>query len=320
MKKRNAEIAIIFFGMADILQMQEVQWKPQAYRRAARAIEAMPKNIEELYKKYGIDGLKDIPGVGENIAKKIEEYLKTGKIKEYERLQKTVPSHINVLMKIPGMGPKKVEKLNKTLKIKSVADLKKAARAHKIAPLFGFGEKSEKDILENIALMRGAKGRIPIKEAEKIANKMVRQLKKLKEIEKISTAGSLRRKKASVRDIDLIASSNQPEKVIDAFTKLRDIKKILAKGSAKAIIVLKSGIQSDLRVFKPKSWGAGLFYNTGSKNFNIEMRKIAIKKGYKLNEYGLFDRKTGKMIAGRTEEEICKKLGVKYPKPEQRER
>lgn len=316
----NAEIAAMFYEMANILQMQDVEWKPQAYRRAARAIEALIKDISEIYKKYGIKGLEDIQGVGENLAKKIEEFIKTGRIKEYERLKKTVPSHIDVLMKIPGMGPKKVEKLSKILNIKSVADLERAARTHKIAPLFGFGEKSEKDILENIALMKGAKGRTPLKEAEKIANNIIQQLKRVKEIEKISAAGSLRRKKASVRDIDLIASSTKPVKVIDAFTKMKGIQKILAKGSRKAVIVLKSGVQADLRVFEPKSWGAGLFYNTGSKNFNIEIRKIAIKKGYKLNEYGLFDRKTGKMIAGKTEEEICRKLGVKFLKPEQRER
>lgn len=317
---KNIAISQIFYEMADILEMQGIEWKPRAYRQAARAIEAMHEDIESIYKKYGVKALEDIPGVGENLARKIEEFIKTGKIKAYEKLKKSVPSHINILMKIPGMGPKKVEKLNKVLKISNIKQLEKAAHAHKIAPIPGFGEKSEQDILESIAIMRGAKGRISLKEAEKTANKIISQLKKLKEVENISSAGSLRRKKASVRDIDIIVSSEKPEKVIDAFTKLKGIKKILAKGPAKAIIILKSGIQSDLRVFKPESWGAGLFYNTGSKNYNIEMRKIAIKKGLKLNEYGLFDKKSGKKIAGKTEKDICKKLGVKYLEPEQRER
>jgi DNA polymerase (family 10) len=316
----NQEIAGIFFEMADILEMQNVQWKPRAYRQAARAIASLPEDIKSVYKKGGIKLLEEIPGVGEGIGKKIIEFLKTGKVKEYERLKKIVPSHINVLMRIPGMGSKKVKKLNKLLNIKTVADLEKAARDHKIAKIEGFGEKSEQDILEGIALMKKSKGRISLKQAERAANKIISQLKKLKEVEKILAAGSLRRKKETIRDIDIIVSSSQPEKVIDAFTKLKDIQKVLAKGPTKATIIFKSGIQSDIRVLSPKSWGAGLFYFTGSKNYNIEMRKIAIKKGYKLSEYGLFDKQTGKMIAGRTEQEICKKLGVKYLKPEQRER
>ena len=316
----NQDIAAIFFEMADILEMQNVQWKPRAYRQAARAIDSLSEDIKDIYKKGGLKLLEEIPGVGEGIAKKIAEFLKTGKIKEYERLKKQVPSHINILMKIPGIGSKKVKKLNKILNIKTVADLEKAAHAHKIAKLFGFGEKSEQDILEGIALMRKSKGRIPFKTAEQVANKIISQLRKLKEIKKISTAGSLRRKKETIRDIDILASSEKPEKVIDAFTKLKDIQKVLAKGPTKATIVLKSGIQVDIRVLPPRSWGAGLFYFTGSKNYNIEMRKIAIKKGLKLSEYGLFDKQTGKMIAGRTEQEICRKLGVKYLKPEQREK
>lgn len=316
----NQEIAGIFYEMADILEMQNVQWKPRAYRQAARAISSLPEDVERIYKKGGIKLLEEIPGVGEGIAKKIIEFLKTGKIKEYKKLKKIVPSHINILMKIPGMGSKKVKKLNKLLNIKTVSDLEKAARAHKIAKIPGFGEKSEQDILEGIALMKKAKGRIPLKQAERVANKIIAKLKKLKEVKKILAAGSLRRKKATIRDVDILVSSTQPEKVIEAFANLKDIQKVLAKGHTKATIVFKSGIQSDLRVLSPESWGAGLFYFTGSKNYNIEMRKIAIKKGYKLSEYGLFDKQTGKMIAGKTEQEICKKLEVKYLKPEQREK
>lgn len=315
---KNQKIAAIFYEMADILEMQNVEWKPRAYRQAARALEAY-EDVEKVYKKYGLKGLEEIPGIGENLAKKIEEFMKTGKIKAYEKLKKEVPQHINVLMNIPGMGPKKVRKLNEMLKITSVEQLEKAALSHKIAKIPGFGEKSELDILENISLMRSSKGRIPLKEAEIIADKIVHEMKKLEEVENVSAAGSVRRKKAMIRDIDIIVSSNYPEKVIEAFTKLKNVKKIMAKGKAKAVVILKSGVQADLRVFEPRSWGAGLLYNTGSKNYNIELRKIAIKKGYKLNEYGLFDRITGKMLAGRTEQDVCKKLGARYLEPEQRE-
>ncbi len=316
----NEELAAIFYEMADILEMQNVQWKPRAYRQAARAIESLSQNIKLLYKKGGLKLLEEIPGVGEGIGKKIVQYIEKGKIDKYEKLKSSIPSHINILMKVHGIGAKKVKKLNQLLKITTVEELEKVAREHKIASIPGFGEKSEQDILEGIALMKMSKGKIPLKKAEKEADKIIAELKKLKETENTSAAGSLRRKKDFIRDIDILVSSEKPEKVIDAFTNLKNVKKVLAKGPTKATIILKSGIQSDLRVLPQRVWGAGLFYFTGSKNYNIEMRKIAIKKGYKLSEYGLFDKKTGRMLAGKTEDEICRKLGVKYLKPEQRER
>ena len=316
----NADIASIFFEMADILEMKNIQWKPRAYRQAARAIDSLRRDVKDIYKQGGLKLIEEIPGVGEGIGKKIVEYLKTGKVKDHDRLLKTVPSHMGVLMKIPALGPKKIKKLNQILKISTVAQLKSACLSHKISKLPGFGDKSEQDILEGIDLMRSAKGKIPYKQAKMIANKIITQLKGLKEVSKIEAAGSLRRKKVMIRDIDILVSSNNPKKVIDAFTKIKEIKKVLAKGPTKAMVILKSGTQSDLRVLKPESWGAGLFYFTGSKNYNIEMRKIAIKKGFKLSEYGLFEKKTNKMAAGRTEKEICQKLGVKYLDPSQRER
>lgn len=316
----NSELSNIFYEMADILEMQGVKWKPQAYRRVAKMLETHIDSIEKMYRKSGLKGLMEIQGIGENIAKKIEEYIKTGKIKAYIKLKKSVPFHINVLMQIPGMGPKKVKKLNKILNIKTISQLEKAAKQHKISKIQGFGLKSEQDILENIAITkgRGKEERVSLKKAQKIAKEILNNIKAKKEIMNMEIAGSLRRKRDTIRDIDIIASSKNPEKVIDAFTKIRGIKKILAKGLRKAIIIF-GGMQADIRVFKPESYGAGLLYFTGSKNYNIELRKIAIKKGYKLNEYGLFDRKTGKMIAGKTEQEICRKLGAKYLSPEQRE-
>lgn len=315
----NDKISEMFNEMADILQMQGVEWKPRAYRQAARAIEALRYDLEKIYKKGGVEKLEKIPTIGENLAGKIAEYIETGRIKEYERLKRSVPKHINVMLKIPGMGPMKVKKLNEVLKISTVAQLERAVKAHKIASIPGFGEKSEADILESIGLMRKSKGRIPLRSAQKQANEIVNQLKKLKEVRKIEVAGSLRRKKPTIGDIDIMVSSTKPGKVIDAFTKMKGIQKVVAKGSTKGSVILKSGMQADVRVLAPESWGAGLFYFTGSKNFNIEMRKVAIKLGYKLSEYGLFDKKTGKMIAGKTERDICKKLGVKYPEPEERE-
>lgn len=314
---KNLQIAKIFYEMADILELQDVKWKPRAYRQAARSIEGMPQDIELMYKDGGLERLEEIPGVGEGIGEKIEEYLKTGNVKEHEKLKKEVPAHINVLMHIHSLGPKKVKKLNKELKIKTLDDLKKAAKEGKIRKIKDFGKKSEQDILDGIELVKNMKDRVPYKKAKSAANKIIKKMKKVKEVKNIKAAGSLRRKKDTIGDIDLLVSSTKPQKAIGAFTDLSDIQKVLAEGPTKAMVILKSGIQADLRVLKPESWGAGLFYFTGSKNFDIKMRKIAMKKGYKLNEYGLFD-KDDKRIAGRTEEGICKKLGVELPKPEDR--
>lgn len=315
---KNSEIASIFFEMADMLEIKGVRWKPRAYRQAARTIESMRDDIGRVYEEGGIGALEDISGIGEGLAEKIEQFLKKGKIKKYEMLKKSMPSHIHVLVKIPGMGPKKVKKLNKKLNVSTVKQLEKAAKQGKIREVEGFGEKSEKDILESISLMRKSKGRIKYKKAKKVADRIIRRLKKEKKVEKISEAGSLRRKKDTIGDIDLLVSSDEPEDIIEKFVSMDDVQRIVGKGSTKATVILQSGIQADLRVLPQESWGAGLFYFTGSKNYNIRMRKKAIKEGYKLNEYGLFDKKSGKQVAGETEKEICEKIGEEWTEPEKR--
>jgi len=309
----NQSIARIFYGIADILQVTDTnKWKSIAYRRAARAIEGLTDDIEYVYKK---GKLKDIPGVGEALAGKIEEFIKTGKIKKYDELIKKAPKNISMLMNIPGIGPSKTRALIQKLKIKNIEQLKKAALEHKIANLAGFGTKSEQDILKNLGSYGLEKDRHPLSEVSVIANSVVKKLKKY--AKNIIVAGSIRRKKPLVRDIDILAVAKNSEKLIDAFAKLPVVKNVLAKGKTKVSVVLKSGIQADLRVVDEKSFGAALLYFTGSKEYNIALRRIAMKKGWKLNEYGLF--KGNKMIAGKTEEEVIAKLGVKYLKPELRE-
>jgi DNA polymerase (family 10) len=298
--------------------MQGDRWRPIAYRNAARTIETLKEDIKEIYDQKGLEGLNQIQNIGEALAKKIEEYIKTEKIKTYQRLLKEIPKHLRELMKVPGLGPKKIEKLHKVLKINNISQLEKAAKKHKIAKLEGFGEESERDILDAIQLAKQEKGKIPLAEAEKEANNIIKQLKPLKEIKQISIAGSTKRKKPFVRDLDILASSNHPEKVTEAFTKIKNVQKILGKGTTKATIILKSGIQADMRVIKPESWGAAFLYFIGSKNYNISLRRIAIKKGLKLSEYGLFEKKTGKMLPSSTEELITNRLKVKWLKPEDR--
>lgn len=321
-KLTNLDISRLFYEIAEMLDIiGENRFKSAAYRRVAKALEALPIDVKEVYKKSGIEGLEGIPGVGEAIAEKLQQLITTGKLDYYDKLKSKIPSQVGALMKVPGLGPKKIMRLSKELGIKSLAQLEKAAKEHKIRKLMGFGEESEGDILDAIYLAKKAKGRMPLKEAEKYANEIVSAVKKAdSNIERIVVAGSIRRKKLSIGDIDIVASTKNPKKILDAFISLKNVDKILARGETKATVMLKSGIQADLRVFKPESWGAGLLYFTGNKAYNIHLRTIAIKKGYKLNEYGLFEKSTGKIIAGKTEEEIFKRLGQKYLKPEEREK
>lgn len=310
----NEELAKIFYQMADILEIRNVAWKPQAYRRVAKALETMMGSVVDVYKKGGLKAVEEIPGVGERIGKKIVEYIKTKKVKEYEKLKKTIPKGLLDMMDIINLGPKRVKKLYEQLGVKSIAQLKRAAKEGKIAKLPGFGEKSEQIILESLGLARKTR-RLPIKKILPIAKKLESRLKKIKDVQRASLAGSVRRRKSTVHDIDLLASSKSPKKVIDAFVKFPEVKTIVAKGSTKATVRLKKpDIAVDLRVVKDNSFGSALQYLTGPREFNIKLRNIAIRKGYKLNEYGLFERKTGKKIAGKDEKEIYKVLNQPLPK------
>ncbi|HLC65644.1 MAG TPA: DNA polymerase/3'-5' exonuclease PolX [Candidatus Nanoarchaeia archaeon] len=315
---KNQEVAELLNEIADILEIKNVAWKPIAYRKASRAIESLSEDIEAVYKKSGIKGLEEVPGVGESIGKKVAEFLNTGKITELEKLKKSVPETLLSMMEIPGLGPKKVARLYKTLKIKSLPELEAAAKAGKIRKIEGFGEKSEEDILMGLELVKKGRERILLSSALEISNSIVNELKKRKEVSKIEVGGSIRRRKETARDIDILVSSKNPEKVMDYFTKLPDVKTVLAKGKTKSSVVLREGVNCDLRVIEEKSYGAALAYFTGSKDFNVAMRQIAIKKGMKLSEYGLFSRKGG-YICGRTEQEIFSKLGLVYAEPEMRE-
>ena len=314
----NQNIAAILYKLADLLEAQAVEWKPQAYRKAARSLEFLKKGVSDIYKKGGVKALDDIPGVGAGIAKKIEQYLKTGKINAYERLRKSAKGDLSKLTDIISMGPRRAALLHRKLGITTLKELEKAAKAGKIAKLPTFGEKSQQDILESIKFHKQKSGRVPLKDVLPLANRIKRHMLDLKETERFEIAGSIRRKKPMIRDIDLLAISKKPEVLMDAFTTMAGIQKVLAKGSTKAMVILKNGMQADLRVVPPKSFGGALQYFTGDIPHNISLRKIAIKKGYKLNEYGLFDRKTGKLVAGKKEEDIYKKLGVKFISPEKR--
>ncbi len=314
---KNLEIAQLFYEAANILEMQNVEWKPVSYRKAARNLEGMPESIEEIYNRGGLKAIKEIPGIGEHIALKIEEYLNTGHIKELEELKKQVPGELLKMMDIPGLGPKKIKSLYEKLNIKTIRQLEEYAKTHKIAGLGHFKEKSEENILKGIEVYKKGQSRSLLVTALSYANSIIVELKKLKEIEQINYAGSLRRMKETIGDIDILVTSSNAKKIMDFFVSMEGVERVLAKGTTKSSILLKNGMQADLRVLDNSIYGAAMQYFTGNKDHNIELRKLAIKKGYKLSEYGLFSN--NKLAAGKTEEEIYKKLGLKYIEPELRE-
>ncbi len=314
---KNQELAKLFYEIADYLGMEEVAFKPYAYQKAAAALEGMEEDVEDIYKRGGIKELEEIPGVGKSIAQKIEEYLKTGKIKYYQKLKKLLPLNLEEIIAVEGMGPKRAKLLYQKLGVKNIKELEKAARSHKIASLFGFGEKTEKNILEGIAFLKRSKGRFLLGEIFPLVKEILGKLKTLKEVEQVSAAGSVRRMKETIGDVDILATAKNPKKVMDFFVQLPDITKIWGKGPTKSSIRLKEGFDVDIRVVTKKSFGSALQYFTGSKEHNIVLRRIAIEKGLKLNEYGLFKGK--KMIAGWYENGIYRALGLSWVEPELRE-
>ncbi len=318
----NSEISKLLDDIADIQELLGIQWKPRAYRKAAQAVEALSEAVEDIYKKGGISALEDIPGVGEGIAKKIAQFIDTGKINELEKLRAKIPPGLSTLISIESIGPKKAVRLWKELKIKDISDLKKAISQHKIAKLSGFGLKSEENIAAGVKFFEGSKGRFLLGQALPIAQIIIARLKKIPEIGHISEAGSMRRRKETVGDLDILVTVKKPSataKVMNTFTTMPEVARVLAKGVTKSMVVLHGGLQADVRVIDDAVFGAALQYFSGNVEHNVVLRKIAIEKGYKLSEYGLFGRKTNKIVAGKTEDEVYKKLGLRYIEPELRE-
>jgi DNA polymerase (family 10) len=314
---KNQEIAKIFYEIAYFLEMENVKFKPYAYEKAALTLEGLEKDVEEIYKKEGFEGLKKIPGVGESIAEKIEEYLKTGKVQYYEDYKGKYPINLDDLMGIEGLGPKRLKVLYEKLGVKNLKDLEEAIKAHKVSILPGFGEKTEKNILEAIEFAKRSKGRFLLGEILPKVKEIYEKLKNLKEVERIEIVGSIRRMKETIGDVDFLVISKNPKPIMDFFVSLPGVIKIWGKGTTKASVRMKEGFDMDIRVLPKKSFGAALQYFTGSKEHNIALRKIAIEKGMKLSEYGLF--KGSKMVAGESEEEIYQKLGLDWISPELRE-
>ena len=313
----NQTLAKIFYEIAEYLAMEEVNFKPQAYQKAAFILENQEKYIVGIYEKQGLKGLEIIPGIGKSIAQKIEEYLKTGKIEYHEQLKRKFPLNLPELISVQGMGPRKAKILYEKLGIIDLATLEKSANAHQIAQLAGFGEKTEKNILQGINFLKKTKSRFTLGEILPLTEEILKKLEKLKQIDQISLAGSVRRMKETINDVDILITAKDPERIIDFFVQMPDVVKVWMKGPTKSSVRMKQGFDIDLRVVKNKSYGSALQYFTGSKDHNIVLRKIAIEKKMKLSEYGLFKGK--KMIAGWNERDIYKKLGLDWIEPELRE-
>ena len=312
---KNKELADLFEKMADILEFKgENPFKISAYRKASRVLGDLTQDIGEIAES---GKLKDVPGIGEGMAQKIVEYLKTGKIAKYEEIRKGVPDELIGIMDIPGMGPKTLSLIHREKGIGNLSQLEKAVEDGSLIGLPGIGEKKVENIKRGIELLKQSKGRMNLGIAFPLAKRIVEALREKTGLRKIEWAGSLRRMRENIGDIDILATGPNHEKIVYAFTHLPEVKEVLASGETKASVIVEGGVQIDLRVVEEDSYGAALQYFTGSKGHNIHLRGIAKAKGIKINEYGVF--KGEKKIGGKEEKDVYKVLGMEWIEPELRE-
>lgn len=313
---KNRDVAKVLNEIAELLELQEDSFRPRAYRRAARSIEGLSESLNDIMAR---NELEKIPGVGEGIAKKIEELLKTGKLQYLADLRKEVQPDLVELLQVPGIGPKIAKTLQDQLGIQNVEQLRKAVEDHKLRNLPGFGEKTEENIRKNLELVAKFRERMFIGKANPLAQEVIEKLQQCPSVEKIEVAGSLRRWLETIGDIDILVASTNSTPIMQAFVQLPSVQQVLAHGDTKSSVLLKEGIQADIRVVDFQSFGAALQYFTGSKAHNIALRRLAQQHGWKLSEYGLFDTKTNQKIAGQNEDEIYNRLGLPWIPPELRE-
>jgi DNA polymerase (family 10) len=313
----NADVAERLREMALFLDMTGVQFKPRAYEKAAHAIEALDCPVAELFAAGGVKALADLPGVGKGIAERLGEILRTGTCHDLEALRTATPVDVMALTAIDGVGPKMVKALYDDLGVRTVADLEGAAHAGRIRALRHFGEKTEEKILKGIAFLEQRRGRRPLGAVLGMAREIEARLAALPGVERAAVAGSIRRRRETIGDLDFLVVAPVPAPVMAFFVALPEVEHVYGQGPTKAMVRLRSGLDADLRVMSSESWGAALNYFTGSKDHNVALRRIAIERGYKLNEYGVFDG--DRAIAGRTEEEVYAALGLAYVPPELRE-
>lgn len=312
----NQQISRIFNEIADLLEIKgENQFRIRAYRKAAQNIESLPKDVAQLTENE----LTAIPGIGKDLAGKIREFISTGAVKTHRELKEEIPESLIMLIAIPGLGPKTAKLLHDKLNIASMDDLERLAHEHKLSGLPGIKDKTEKNILKGIEMIRRGKERQPIGKVLPLADEIRHHLLKTAPLKELEIAGSLRRWKDTIKDIDLLAVSDEPEKAMNAFVRLPLVDGILMRGPTKSSVITKEGIQVDLRVVEERLFGAAMAYFTGSKEHNIRLREMAVKAGIKINEYGIFRVKDNRRLGGEKEGDVYRLLGLPYIPPELRE-
>lgn len=314
---KNDQIAKKLKEISRYLEIEDKGHRSFAYRRASDSVLNFQKEIAKIYKKEGKKEITKISGIGDSIADIIEELILTGEVEYLKILKKRNPIDLEDLLKVEGLGPKKIKKLYDSLEIKNIKDLTEKLKEGKIAELDGFGKKTEENILKSINFLKEDEGKWALGEVIPVAEEIFEKMKEIKQVKKINFAGSLRRNKEIIGDIDILISASKVEPIMDTFTSLPNVAKVINSGNTKSSIKTKEGINADLRVVGKTSFGSALQYFTGSREHNISLRKIAIQKGFKLNEYGLF--KEGKKVAGKNEKEIYRSLGLNFIPPELRE-
>jgi DNA polymerase (family X) len=313
---KNQQIAKVFHDIAELLELKgENVFRIRAYERASQNIEGLSKDVATLSEKE----LTGLPGIGKDLAAKIGEYLTTGRIAKYEELTKEIPAGVLDLLRVPGLGPKKAKLFFEKLKIASVDDLEAAIREGRLKGLPGIQARTEQNILKGIEWVRRRSGRRPLGLALPLAEEIVRRMKASAQINKIEIAGSIRRWKDTVKDIDILCTAKEPAAVMEAFVKLPQVARVLSQGATRSSVLADDGMQVDLRVVDEESFGAALQYFTGGKEHNIRLREMAVRAGLKINEYGVFQGAAEKKIGGAREEDVYRALGLPWIPPELRE-
>ena len=316
---KNAEIVKILEDIADLLELKgENIFKARAYQKAARSIEFLSEDVDKLVAE---DRLREIPGVGEAIAKKLTELVNTGHLEYYDKLRAEFPEGIGTFLDVPGIGPRTALLLTRELGITTVDELEKAIEDGRVAELPRMGEKTAQNILHQIKAYRKKKSeqRIPLGAALPVADSLMNGMKKVPGLKNLTPAGSLRRFRDTIGDIDLMGTADNPDEVIQAFTTLPQVREVLEKGTTKASVIVTDGLQVDLRLLDHDSFGSALQYSTGSKQHNIDLRTRAERMGLSLSEYGITNMTTGKLEKFATEEAFYKRQGLDYIPPEIRE-
>jgi DNA polymerase (family 10) len=314
----NTDIARIFNEIADLLEIQGANpFRIRAYRAAARTVSDQPQSVAAMLKEG--KNLDELPGIGRDLAGKIGEIVETGTLAMLKELEKETPGELTELLSLGQLGPKKAAVLHRQLGVRNLKDLEKAAGSGKIRELKGFSEKSEKKILEEIKRFTGAEKRIKLAEAEQIVRALVEYLRGIEGVKEVVPAGSFRRRRETVGDLDFLVTCEPGSDVMDRFVAYEDVREVLARGETKSTVLLRSRFQVDLRVVPQEAFGAALHYFTGSKDHNVAIRTLGVKKGLKISEYGVFEGEEEKRVGGRTEEEVFAAVGLPWIVPELRE-